>query len=94
MTRDDKHESSIYFIWKIGHCDPSQIQQSHQKVWTDQIHIYGSHQKAFQKVKMFKQHCQTKPSYIALLSVNPGRPFLDLPHMLVRGQALALYMGA
>ena len=73
MTSDDQHESSIYFIWKIGHCDPGQIQQSHQKVWTDQIHIYGSHQKVFQKVKMFKQHCQTKLSYRVFFNWYPPK---------------------
>ena len=39
---------------------------------------------------MFKQHCHTKLSYIALLSVNPGGPFLDLPQHLWTCMIIAL----
>lgn len=48
MRINAKHETSIFLIWKIGHCDHSQIQQTHQKVLTGQVYV--NHQFFFVKM--------------------------------------------
>ena len=41
-----KHETSVFLIWKLGHCDHS---QTHQKVLTGQLYV---NHHFFGKVKM------------------------------------------